>query len=204
MVRYWKRNGMRRAYNFMQNSAFRNMRVKITNFLLTQIVLLNVITLKTAFAEQACVKNSLGKVVCGELVPKKNSSTSSPSPEQKMTIKTQSGLSFTLNGCSKSRAGLSCSIAIYNSTDFDKVVAYNSYYGYSIIDSEGNEYKATSDSSIGNKSWGHTVLPPKLTIKSQLFFRPNGPLTNYGRILSLYPQIDNRNFNVTFRDFQIK
>jgi hypothetical protein len=178
------------------------MQVKVANLFLTQTVFLSILSLPPALAETACIKSPAGKVICGELVPKQESPNTAPS-SQTMVFKTKSGLDFTLNGCSKSRDGLSCSISIYNSTDFDKKVGYNTYYTYSIIDSEGNEYKATRDSSIGNKSWGGTILPPKLKIRSQLFFKPNGPLSDFVRVLKFNPSVDNRTLEVTFRDFRI-
>jgi hypothetical protein len=154
-----------------------------------------------ASAEQACVKTPLGKIVCGELQPKKESATTTSRSEQKQVVKTKSGIEFTLNGCKKSNAGLSCSISIYNSTDYDKRVNYTYAGGYSIIDSEGNKY-ASSVVSIGNQGL-YATLPPKLTIKSYVVFQPNGKLTNRIRSLNVNPWVESNEFNVTFRDFNV-
>jgi hypothetical protein len=179
------------------------MRLVTASFILVQSLFLSIFISYSALSEKACVKSELGKVVCGELVPNKNSLNNSPSPSQRMTVTTQSGVNFTLNGCSKSRTGISCAINIYNSTDFDKEVVYNFFGVHSIIDSEGNEYK-TSTFAIGNKRLAKATLPPKLTIKSQIFFKPTGSFNNFVRILRIYPQIDRGlKFDVTFRDFSI-
>jgi hypothetical protein len=176
---------------------------KVTlNILLLKTLLIVFLLSPQVLAEKACVKSESGKVVCGELVPKKPSSINDPSLKQKITIKTQSGVDFTLNGCSKSRDRLICLINIYNSTDFDKRVLYGGYF--TIIDNEGNTYQ-TPDYSIGNRYQSEAILPPKSTTKSQVFFKPNGPLNNYVRLLKGQPRIDDQysGNDVIFRDFKV-
>ena len=157
----------------------------------------------SALSEEACVKDSSGNMMCGELIPKSQVSTETPTNSE-MTVGTESGLKFTLNGCSKLSAGFICSVDVYNSTDFDKTLKYNSYYQFSVTDSEGNTYTAHHDTSstLGNNQ-STSVLPPKLAIKSQIVFKPSGNLTDYIRILRIDPQVDNVQYKVVFRDFQV-
>jgi hypothetical protein len=176
------------------------MRIVTASLFLAQSLFLTVFASYPLLAEKACVKVASGKVVCGELVPKKPSSSNAPSPKEKITIKTQLGVDFTLNGCSKSRDGLICLINVYNSTDFDKRVIYGGYID--ITDSEGNTYQ-TAEFSIGNRYQSETILPPKSNTKSQIFLRPNGLLNNYIRILKVQPRIDSQFVNIVFRDFNI-
>lgn len=159
-----------------------------------------------AFAQEVCVRNPPGNIVCGELVPDdflQPQSGESPSESTERTIKTESGLFFTLDGCSRSNAGLTCGISVYNSTDFDKTLSYQNFVIYRAIDDRGNTYKATRDTSIANGNFTASLIPPKATVKSQLVFKPDGDLSNFIRILSLSPTIDNRSYEVTFRDFPI-
>jgi hypothetical protein len=124
-----------------------------------------------SLAKQACVRIQNGQVICGEQVPNNTPVTNKPS-EQK-SVQTRSGISFTLNGCQKSNVGLICAIAVQNTTDYDKRVRISTYQS-TLMDSEGNQYKASSNSALARI----TTLPPKLTIATKLLFRPSGNLFN--------------------------
>ncbi len=149
-----------------------------------------------ALAKQACVRIQDGQVICGEPVPNNTPSTNKPS-EQK-SVQTRSGISFTLNGCQKSRIGLICAIAVQNTTDYDKRVRIFAYQS-TLMDSEGNQYKASSNSTLAQI----TTLPPKLTMTTKLLFRPSGNLNNYIRVLKIGMDIEQRSGNVIFRDFDV-
>jgi hypothetical protein len=99
-----------------------------------------------AFSKKACIKNSLGKIHCGELQTLIKQPDKKFPTEYKKIVKTKSGVDFILNGCKNYNTALVCSISVYNSTEYDKHVNYGNYFVFSIIDSEGNEYKASSDS----------------------------------------------------------
>jgi hypothetical protein len=170
-----------------------------------QAFLLGVISLTYTLptsAEQACVRNQEGKLVCGEFVNKK-SPTESNSSDNKMQVRNQLGIDFGLEGCKKSKAGLHCSLSIYNSTDFDKQMGWNIFMGNNVlIDSEGHQY-TTQAIKFGNINRDAT-LPPKTTMKAQVFFRPSNGLSSYIRVLQIAPIIEsNNNIRLTFRDFRV-
>jgi hypothetical protein len=180
------------------------------NALLTQLFafgLTSFIPAMPSFAEQACVRIQNGKLICGELVPKKSDASSKPS-DSKVATQSQMGLDFTLEGCKKAKAGLYCSVSIYNSTDFDKQLGW--FPDNVLIDSESRQY-TTSIVKLGNSNmsgasliyYGPT-LPPKAKIKSQIFFRPSNGLSNYVRVLTIKPIIErNNDTRLTFRDFNV-
>jgi hypothetical protein len=153
-------------------------------------------------AEQACIRNQEGKLVCGEFVNKKSPAESNPL-DKKMQVRNQLGIDFALEGCKKSRAGLYCSLSIYNSTDFDKQMGWNIFMGNNVlIDSEGHRY-TTQAIKFGNVNRDAT-LPPKITMKAQVFFRPSNGLSSHIRVFQIAPIIEgNNNIRLTFRDFGV-
>jgi hypothetical protein len=185
-----------------------NMKVANAGVLLIQLLILGFLVPSPVLSEKACVKNASGKVVCGDLIPNKKTSTT-PSLVNRKTQTNLSGVDLILEGCIKSREGLLCSLTIYNSTDYDKDfrIYYNWVYKSSLIDGEGNEY-AASQGAIGSKEGlggvaGPVTLPPKLKMKSQLLFRPNGRLDDYIRILKIEFAVERKRYQTMFRDFQV-
>jgi hypothetical protein len=194
----------------------KNMRVVTAGFLLVKSLFLSTLISFPAIAEKACIKVASGKLVCGELVPK-NKKTA-PASIKKAPVN-PSGVDLTLDGCTKSREGLLCSISVYNSTDYDKRfriyadwLPEQAQYKSIIIDSEGNQYAATLSglgSELGPKpgiggGFSNATLPPKLKMKSLLLFRPNGRLNDYIRILKVSVDVEGRQYFHTFRDFNAK
>lgn len=176
--------------------------VKSKKFLLIQsLVLISLAFCLPVFSKQVCIKNSLDKKACGELIPNTDSSVNSP-PDPNMTIRTKAGLNFTLKNCRKSREGLNCFIDVYNSTDFDKKMSIARQYPHFIINSEVNEYSAHT--TLGNNRTVFATMPPKSKIESQIFIRPNGLPTDSIRILKISPIIENSVIDVTFRDFHVR
>jgi hypothetical protein len=147
-------------------------------------------------AKQTCIRMENGQVACGKPVPNNIPSTKKP-VNQKSMVQSQSGLSFTLNGCQKSRDGLVCVIAIQNTTDYDKNVYVNTNYSM-LMDSEGNQYNLSNSTFVTTKT-----LPPKLKITTKMLFRPSGNLSDYIRMLKISGQIEGRSFTVAFRDFNV-
>jgi hypothetical protein len=83
------------------------------NTLLAQLFafgLTSLIPAMPSLAEQACVRIQNGKLICGELAPKKSDANSKPS-NSKVATQSQMGLDFTLEGCKKAKAGLYCSVS---------------------------------------------------------------------------------------------
>jgi hypothetical protein len=158
-----------------------------------------------SFAKQACVRIQNGKLICGELEDRKNDGNSKPS-NKKVATQSKMGLDFTLEGCKKDKAGLYCSISIYNSTDFDKQLAwdFNIKNGF-LIDSESRQYK-TAIVKMGNVRYHeNAILPPKATVTAQIFFKPSNGLSNYIRVLTIAPNIEgNNDVRMTFRDFDVR
>jgi hypothetical protein len=191
------------------------MRAKTTIILLIQMLFLNILESLPAFAEKACVKNSLGKVVCGDIINGKKAATQKSNSKKKAKIN-PSGVDLKLEGCTKSTEGLLCSLTIYNSTDYDKRfkiyanwLPEMSEYRSILIDSEGNEYAATLSgmgSTLGPRpgiggGFSQATLPPKLKTKALLLFRPNGRLSDFIRTLKVSVEVENRRYYHTFRDF---
>jgi hypothetical protein len=116
-----------------------------------------------SLAEQACIRSPNGKIICGEVVKKESTSNSKPS-NNKVNTQSKMGLDFTLEGCKKARAGLYCSISVYNSSDFDKRLSWTTWPHNILIDSESRQY-ATEVVKMGNV-YAHSTatLPPKATI----------------------------------------
>jgi hypothetical protein len=156
-----------------------------------------------ALAEQACVRIQNGKLICGELENKKNDGNSKPL-DRKVATQSKMGLAFTLEGCKKAKAGLYCSISVYNSIDFDKKLSWTVWPHNVLIDSESRQY-TTAIVKMGNvRDHQNAILPPKATIKSQVFFRPSNGLSNYIRVLTIAPIIEGDNgIRLTFRDFNV-
>lgn len=154
-----------------------------------------------SLAEQACVRLQNGKIVCGELEKKKNDRNNKPL-DRKVATQSKMGLDFTLESCKKKRDGLYCLISTYNSTDFDKRLAWTPWPHNILIDSESRQY-TTSIAKMSNVyDYQTATLPPKATIKSQVFFRPNNGLSNFIRVLTIAPIIEGDNgIRLTFRDF---
>jgi hypothetical protein len=176
------------------------------NALLTQLFafgLTSLIPAMPSLAEQACVRIQNGKLICGELAPKKSEANSKPS-NSKVAMQSKMGLDFTLEGCKKAKAGLYCSVSRYNSTDFDKKIRWSAYPYNVLIDSESRQY-TTSVEKMGNRHIAeNTTLPPKAKIKAQLFFRPSNGLSNYIKVLRIAPIIeDSHGITLTFRDFDV-
>jgi hypothetical protein len=127
-----------------------------------------------------------------------------------MVVAGESGIRFTLHGCSKSSAGVVCSIDAYNSTDFDRNLEYlrGGFFPSIIVDNEGHSYKASGSviSDRENPKALDVILPPKVVVKSQVLFQPDGPLSDNIRILRLMYVSDSKRQarDATFRDFYIK
>jgi hypothetical protein len=179
--------------------------MKKQSFNLAQIAILTITLfgyVLPSSAKEGCVRSQNGNTTCGELVEKNISSK-----VNKKTIRTKSGVNFTLEGCRKSDVGLVCLVSVFNSTDYDKRVRISPAYGSKIIDSEGNEYKLRKvDYGINGTNRGDQIItmPPKLTIKTQLLFIPSGRLTDYIRILQIEPDIEQKFIGkVIFRDFNV-
>lgn len=151
-------------------------------------------------AKQACIRSKNENVTCGELIEPNR--FSAPVDSSK-TIKTKSGINFTLEGCQKISTGVICSILVYNSTDYDKKILLHDSTETFLIDSEGSQYRMrVRNFSQPNASYP-ALLPLKATKKAQLFSRPSGNLTNYIRVLQVHTVIEGNNLKFTFRDINI-
>jgi hypothetical protein len=177
------------------------------NTLLAQLFafgLTSLIPAMPSLAEQACVRIQNGKLICGELAPKKSDTNSKPS-NSKVAKQSKIGIDFTFEGCKKARAGLYCSVSIYNSTDFDKLIRWSNFTGSTVlIDSESREYSTTTVTMGNRNGYTNTTLPPKATINAQIFFRPSNGLSNYIRIFKIGTIVENNEVKLTFRDFNVK
>jgi hypothetical protein len=182
--------------------------MKITNISLlsVQLLIMGMASLSfalTASAKSACVRSQEGKVLCGELIDNPNPSRKQTTNTDKI-IESAAGVDFTLEGCKKLKTGVSCSISMYNSTEFDKKMSWGFFLGQnSLIDSNGNEY-LTQAIKLGNSRNSSATIPPKTAVKANIFFRPNGELGNYIKILKISPIIEgNRKVELVFRDFKL-
>jgi hypothetical protein len=193
------------------------MRVATASFLFIQSLFLSVFISHPALSEKVCVKSTSGKVICGELVPKKKKAPAPASGKKKAPVN-PSGVDLTLEGCVKSREGLMCSITVYNSTDYDKNfriyadwLPENPQYKSIIIDSEGNQYAAIISgigSQLGPKpgiggGFSNATLPPKIKMSARLLFRPSGRLTDNIRVFKISFEVESKQYFQTFRDFSV-
>jgi hypothetical protein len=188
------------------------MKTQILCALLVQPLLIGLIFPNNpVFGKEACVRAKQGNIICGELVSE-DRATLKPKPKKDvMVIEGESGIRFTLHGCSKSSTGVACSIDAYNSTDFDRNLEYQGGSGLfpsTLVDNEGHSYKASGSVIAGreNPKAPDVILPPKAIVKSKVLFQPDGPLSNNIRILRLMYVSDSKRQarNATFRDFYIK
>jgi hypothetical protein len=115
---------------------------------------INILSLPVgASAKEACVKAPSGDVVCGEIVPKPPSNTSTKNDNNE-TIQTQTapyGVTWDLKSCVRKLKIVRCTFSFSPSTDVGYIVALSQ--STKLVDSSGNEYFA-SRVQIGSKTAG--------------------------------------------------